>query len=67
MLTLHNPPQFVTSFVLVQMKSSVHPMFLSDLNEDSDVLQWPIGRKIVQKDINNTENAKAVIIRISCA
>jgi hypothetical protein len=49
------------------MKSSVHPMFLSDLNEDSDVLQWPIGRKIVQKDINNTENAKAVIIRISCA
>jgi hypothetical protein len=49
MLTLHNLSQFVTSFVLAEMKSSVHPMFLLDLNEGSDGLQWPISRKTIKK------------------
>jgi hypothetical protein len=31
------------------MKNSAHPAFVLDLNEDSDVLQWPIGRKMNQK------------------
>jgi hypothetical protein len=49
LLTLHSLSQFVTSFLLVGMKNSVYPKFLSDLNEDSGILQWPIGRKIFQK------------------
>ena len=31
------------------MKNSVYPKFLLDLNEDSGILQWPIGRKMFQK------------------
>lgn len=49
LLTLHSLSQFVTSFLLVGMKNSVYPKFLWDLNEDSGILQWPIGRKMFQK------------------
>jgi hypothetical protein len=49
LLTLHSLSQFVTSFVLVEMKSSEHPVFLLGLSEGSDELQWPIGRKTFQK------------------
>jgi hypothetical protein len=49
LLTHHLLPQFLTSFLLVGMKSSVYPAFLLDLNEDSGILQWPIGRKMFEK------------------
>lgn len=44
MLTLHSLSQFVTSFVLAELKSCEHPVFPLGLSEDSDGLQWPIGR-----------------------
>ena len=49
LLTLHSLSQFVTSFLLVGMKNFVYPRLLLDLNEDSGILQWPIGRKMFHK------------------
>ena len=49
LLTLHRLSQFVTSFLLVGMKNSVYPRLLLDLDEDSGILQWPIGRKMFHK------------------
>ena len=49
LLTLHCLSQFVTSFLLVGMKNSLYPKFLLDLNEDSGILQWPIGTKMFHK------------------
>ena len=49
LLTLHSLSQFVTSFLSIGMKNSVYPKILLDLNGDSGILQWPIGRKMFHK------------------
>jgi len=68
LLTLHHLSQFVTSFLLVGIKNSVYPKFLLDLNEDSGILQWPVGRKMFQKPeiLNIRANTAAIIITIPC-
>ena len=68
LLTLHSLSQFVTSFQSAGMKNSVYPKFRLDLNEDSGILQLPIGRKMFQKleILNIKANTAAITITIPC-